>query len=84
VQDPKLLAVEKKLVEKEWTMQGEVQNFERPKDGLLNIQTEFETVKQLDQFDVANFKNKQEKVDSYFELKTQLEALVKQRIADST
>jgi len=44
-------------------MQGEVQNFQRPKDGLLNLNLEFDSIKQLDQFDVLNFKNKQENVD---------------------
>mmetsp|Transcript_46326 Transcript_46326/g.101129 ORF Transcript_46326/g.101129 Transcript_46326/m.101129 type:complete len:107 (+) Transcript_46326:518-838(+) len=63
-QDPKLLKIEKKLIEKDWTLKGEVQNKERPKDGLLSVDLDFETIKQLDQAEVNKFKNKQEMVDS--------------------
>lgn len=37
-------------------MQGEVQKYQRPKDALVNLNLEYDTIKQLDQFDIQQQK----------------------------
>lgn len=65
-------------------MKGEVFSYSRPKDGLINENLDFDTIKQLDQFDIKHFKKDTDQVQDQVNLKDEIEELTRQRIADDT
>lgn len=68
----------------DWRMKGELYSYNRPKDGLVNEHLDFDTIKQLDIFDIKHFKKDTDQVQDYTNLRDEIELLAKQRIADDT